>query len=205
MKGRPGTDFRLPLASLKWFLMHLPLCSWRGKLMEAGCVFIPPSLLLSVTCLPLASKASVPFGSSPAHFTDSHSFPALYPTAHVTSSALPDHYPHPHPLWELNIELTSSLKVGILLLGTWCYFFFSAQISKLDVISHRDTDIDRHSLLFLGVLVCRVQCANFKESKTISVYTCTQTGKYTRMPLHVWQCVFLVTGWVTGYIKVVRC
>lgn len=33
-------------------------------------------------------------------------------------------HPHPHPLWELNIELTSSLKVGILLLGTWCYFFF---------------------------------------------------------------------------------
>lgn len=160
MKGRPGTDFRLPLASLKWFLMHFSLCSWHGKLMEAGCAFIPRSVLLSVTCLLLASKASAPFRSSPAHFTHSYSFPALYPHTQLTwpaalyLTALPP-LPIRFERCELNIELTSSLKVGILLLGTWCYFF-SAQISKLDVIFHRDTDIDRHSLLFLGVLVYRI-------------------------------------------------
>lgn len=106
------------------------LCSWRGKLMEAGCAFISLPVLLSVTCLPLGSKASATFGSSPAHFTHPYSFPALYSTSSSRDqqcSTWP-HYPPP-PIGferrELNIELTSSLIVAILLLGTWCYFFSS--------------------------------------------------------------------------------
>lgn len=74
------------------------------------------------------AKASTPFRSSPAHFTHSYSFPALYPTPSSRDQQLYlTALPRPPICFErraLNIELTSSLKVGILLLGTWCYFLF---------------------------------------------------------------------------------